>query len=38
VNRRGREIECHVTVTPLADDGGRSQGAILMMQALDGGV
>ena len=38
VNRRGREIECHVTVTPLADDGGRSRGAILMMQALDGGV
>jgi len=25
-------------VTPLADDGGRSKGAILMMQALDGGV
>jgi len=38
VNRRGREIECHVTVTPLADDGGRSKSAILMMQALDGGV
>jgi two-component system CheB/CheR fusion protein len=36
VNRRGREVVVQVTVTPMSGRGNASNGAILMMQALEG--
>jgi hypothetical protein len=32
VNRRGRAIECRVSITPLHDGAGGNGGVILMMQ------
>jgi two-component system, chemotaxis family, CheB/CheR fusion protein len=36
VNRRGREVVVQVTVTPMTGRGNSSNGAILMMQAIEG--
>jgi two-component system CheB/CheR fusion protein len=33
VNRRGRPVECTITITPLVLDGERSTGAILLIEA-----
>jgi two-component system, chemotaxis family, CheB/CheR fusion protein len=38
VNRRGREIDCEVTVTPLGGHDSTPRGAIVMMQAAGGAV
>jgi two-component system CheB/CheR fusion protein len=35
VNRRGRSIQCYVTINPLTGVGGSRQGAIVLMDDLD---
>jgi two-component system CheB/CheR fusion protein len=34
-NRRGRQITCRVTLSPLADNGGPPRGVILLMEAVE---
>ncbi|HVL52407.1 MAG TPA: hypothetical protein VM754_13015, partial [Actinomycetota bacterium] len=36
VNRRGKSIRCRVAITPMSYDGSQPEGAILLIEHVDG--